>query len=563
MNCILNYALTGGTNRRSGTGAVYKVRVRIDLASAYYSTLIKVEAPRRKEGLGQCHRCQRYGHAAAYCDADPRCVKCLDPYWTRECPRTRESSEKFVNCGQNHTANYRECPKASKITPKLNKRTEKIWPSRRNQPLRAVSGPPRETARLAPPLPPPTVATTDLSQLFGEDIQMVMSVLRTIKSLEIFKFAQDLRACRNIEDKLIKIPSSDSKTQSCSGASSKSSSLQETPSSFWTILIAKTPGRAVHLQNIIEINSTDSRTDLILKLLCLLFLPDTTSKRPSTLDIVVTKEGALNLGRIETVHCLLSDHRSVLLKMKPPDGGSPNPTLKITDWERVLTAPEKIDTPFLNSILVDINTTNEIDLAISAFTNHVRSGREKQVEGFGVLGSPEPSCQRFRADKSKKCSVAPRKPIVSNHIQCSHASPPPDIAHIQHIEEEVQNKASFELKDDLLPVSLSDIQTLAKSLKTKKAPSLDCVSNKAIKCFSLPLLGLLVAIFNVWLKNCYFPSVWKEAEVTANHKPGKPRNLPASYRPISLLSGLGELFDRILKTRLSDDLLRKGLIIDE
>ncbi|GBP15463.1 Probable RNA-directed DNA polymerase from transposon X-element [Eumeta japonica] len=47
------------------------------------------------------------------------------------------------------------------------------------------------------------------------------------------------------------------------------------------------------------------------------------------------------------------------------------------------------------------------------------------------------------------------------------------------------------------------------------------------------------------------------------HKPGKHRDLPASYRLISLLSGVGKLFDRTLKTRLSDHLLGQGLIIDE
>ncbi|GBP14436.1 hypothetical protein EVAR_7723_1 [Eumeta japonica] len=46
-----------------------------------------------------------------------------------------------------------------------------------------------------------------------------------------------------------------------------------------------------------------------------------------------------------------------------------------------------------------------------------------------------------------------------------------------------------------------------------------------------------VAIFNACLKNCYFPPVWKETEVIGIPKPGKPRDLPASYRPISL--GLG------------------------
>ncbi|GBP91232.1 Probable RNA-directed DNA polymerase from transposon BS [Eumeta japonica] len=50
------------------------------------------------------------------------------------------------------------------------------------------------------------------------------------------------------------------------------------------------------------------------------------------------------------------------------------------------------------------------------------------------------------------------------------------------------------------------------------------------------VLSLLVAIFNACIKNCYFPPAWKEAEVIGIHKPGKPRDLPASYRPISLLS---------------------------
>ncbi|GBP46918.1 Probable RNA-directed DNA polymerase from transposon BS [Eumeta japonica] len=55
-------------------------------------------------------------------------------------------------------------------------------------------------------------------------------------------------------------------------------------------------------------------------------------------------------------------------------------------------------------------------------------------------------------------------------------------------------------------------------------------------------------------KHC-FPPVWKEAEVIGIHKPGKPRDLPASYRPINLLSGLatGILpLDTSVLTRLDD-----------
>ncbi|GBP76775.1 Probable RNA-directed DNA polymerase from transposon BS [Eumeta japonica] len=119
-------------------------------------------------------------------------------------------------------------------------------------------------------------------------------------------------------------------------------------------------------------------------------------------------------------------------------------------------------------------------------------------------------------------------------------------------------------KNDLPLISLSKVQTLNKSLKTRKAPGLNDISNKVTKCFSLPLLGLLLATFNVCLKNCYPSSpIWKETEVIGIHKPGKLRNLLACYRPISLLSGLGKLFENILKTRFSNHPLRKSLIIDE
>ncbi|GBP35420.1 Probable RNA-directed DNA polymerase from transposon BS [Eumeta japonica] len=96
-----------------------------------------------------------------------------------------------------------------------------------------------------------------------------------------------------------------------------------------------------------------------------------------------------------------------------------------------------------------------------------------------------------------------------------------------------------------------------------KAPGHGGISNKAIKCFSLPLLSLLVAIFNACLKNCYFPPAWKEAEIIGTHKLRKTSDLPASYRPISFLSGLDNFLEKTLKTRLSDHLLGKGLIINK
>ncbi|GBP73637.1 hypothetical protein EVAR_56316_1 [Eumeta japonica] len=62
-----------------------------------------------------------------------------------------------------------------------------------------------------------------------------------------------------------------------------------------------------------------------------------------------------------------------------------------------------------------------------------------------------------------------------NETQCCHVSPLHDIAHINSIEEEVLQKTSLEPKDDLTPVSLSEVQTLVKPISTRKAPGLDGV----------------------------------------------------------------------------------------
>ncbi|GBP73429.1 Probable RNA-directed DNA polymerase from transposon X-element [Eumeta japonica] len=100
--------------------------------------------------------------------------------------------------------------------------------------------------------------------------------------------------------------------------------------------------------------------------------PDDLVSRPSTIDIAITKEVALNVGCIEPIHRLDSDHRPVLLRLGPPAGGCPKPMIKITDWKRVSTALEEIDTPALNNIPVVIETTDEIDSSIGALTNHIK-----------------------------------------------------------------------------------------------------------------------------------------------------------------------------------------------
>ncbi|GBP35421.1 hypothetical protein EVAR_94872_1 [Eumeta japonica] len=130
--------------------------------------------------------------------------------------------------------------------------------------------------------------------------------------------------------------------------------------------------------NGIKPNQLEDRLNFrIIALSMSMCFPNIVSHRPSTIDIALTKGVALNFNSIKTLHGLLSRPRPVMLKMGPPDAGRHIPTIKITNWKRVSTALEKIDTPSLNSISDDIRTTDEIDSATGALTSHVRTVVEK------------------------------------------------------------------------------------------------------------------------------------------------------------------------------------------
>lgn len=100
--------------------------------------------------------------------------------------------------------------------------------------------------------------------------------------------------------------------------------------------------------------------------------------------------------------------------------------------------------------------------------------------------------------------------------------------------------------------TLTEIKNLIKTLKNKKAPGKDKIPNIAIK--NLP--GIAIAhiknIINACLKLCYFPDSWKLSIVIPIHKSNKNKSSPSSYRPISLLSSLSKILEKILLTRTNE-----------
>lgn len=108
-----------------------------------------------------------------------------------------------------------------------------------------------------------------------------------------------------------------------------------------------------------------------------------------------------------------------------------------------------------------------------------------------------------------------------------------------------------------------ELHSIIKRLKNKKAPGVDGINNRLLKNLPNNALKYLCLIINGCLKLQHFPANWKIAKVIPLHKTGKPANLPGSYRPISLLSSISKLLERIILARLNDHVTTHSILPDE
>lgn len=80
-----------------------------------YNTRVDSQLHYNTKLIIQCHRCQQWGHTTANYRASPRCLKCAQGHWTRDCTTFLERLEtnlpnlKCANCNQNYPANSTEC----------------------------------------------------------------------------------------------------------------------------------------------------------------------------------------------------------------------------------------------------------------------------------------------------------------------------------------------------------------------------------------------------------------------------------------------------------------------
>ncbi|GFU68211.1 RNA-directed DNA polymerase from mobile element jockey [Trichonephila clavipes] len=60
----------------------------------------------------------------------------------------------------------------------------------------------------------------------------------------------------------------------------------------------------------------------------------------------------------------------------------------------------------------------------------------------------------------------------------------------------------------------------------------------------------------------HFPKPWKHAILTMIPKPGKDQKFPLNFRPISLISSIGKIYEKILLKRIEKYTLDNSIIPD-
>ncbi|KAJ3649759.1 hypothetical protein Zmor_021482 [Zophobas morio] len=150
--------------------------------------------------------------------------------------------------------------------------------------------------------------------------------------------------------------------------------------------------------------------------------------------------------------------------------------------------------------------------------------------------------------------------------QCqTNIDPDADDEHLDLVEETAEEIRWTEPdKDELIRgTHPEETREIIRLLKPRKAPGTDGIPNKALKNLSDEAIVALAGIINAMFKFLFFPARWKEAHVIFIPKPGKNHIFPENHRPISLLSSVGEISERVIRKRLAEIVNDLGVIPDE
>ena len=99
------------------------------------------------------------------------------------------------------------------------------------------------------------------------------------------------------------------------------------------------------------------------------------------------------------------------------------------------------------------------------------------------------------------------------------------------------------------------------NLDLSKASGPDCIPVVLRNC-EPELSYILAELFNKCLKECCFPDFWKVSSVVPVFKNVGESSTAKNYHPVSLLSVVSKVFEKLVNSRIVDHLEKYGLFSD-
>ncbi|GFX42375.1 probable RNA-directed DNA polymerase from transposon X-element [Trichonephila clavipes] len=316
--------------------------------------------------------------------------------------------------------------------------------------------------------------------------------------------------------------------------------------------------------------------------------------RSTTIDIAICK--GMTVTDCSSIPELSSDHNPVLFEVSLDDYTSPSLSIySFPNWYKfqdiltnTLPGNPKISNPndienaiqnfndCYNSALSNSSTfkcINKPILSIPLFIREKIKAKNRIRKAWQITKNPLLKSQLNRMQKEIKKDLNNHKnskwsellteatpdddslykldkvDLFADSLESSFQenTEPYDDDFIDHVEERVDNFLHRNSRRHTAPLtSPQEIMDIILQLDNKKAPGKDGIKNIALKALPLNAITNITKIFNSCLQQNYFPQEWKHALITVIPKAGKDDKFPDNYRPISLISSLGKIFEKVL-----------------
>ncbi len=118
------------------------------------------------------------------------------------------------------------------------------------------------------------------------------------------------------------------------------------------------------------------------------------------------------------------------------------------------------------------------------------------------------------------------------------------------------------LKLQNISITPKMVKKVITNLDSSKASGPDCIPVVVLKICSPELSYVLAKLFNKCLKESCFQDCWKVSSVVPVFKNVGERSTSKNYRPVSLLSVVSKVFEKLVNNRIVDHLEKCGLFSD-